>query len=82
MRPAEVLLPEGVEPPPWLDAALNVTRVEPLWFDADLATVDAAANTSALPRREAFGIDRASAAVAACGAALMYLRENQAASSA
>ena len=29
---------------------------------------------------EAFGIDRASAAVPACGAVLMYLRENQAAS--
>jgi DNA mismatch repair protein MutS len=79
IRPAEVLLPEGVDAPPWLDAALNVTRIEPLWFDADLATVTLQEHFR-VASPEAFGIDRASPAVAACGAALMYLRENQAAS--
>jgi DNA mismatch repair protein MutS len=79
IRPAEVLLPEGHDAPPWLDAALNVTRIEPLWFDADLATVTLQEHFR-VASPEAFGIDRASPAVAACGAALMYLRENQAAS--
>jgi DNA mismatch repair protein MutS len=79
IRPAEVLLPEGIDAPPWLDAALNVTRIEPLWFDADLATVTLQEHFR-VASPEAFGIDRASPAVAACGAALMYLRENQAAS--
>ena len=39
IRPAEVLIPDGAAPPPWLDAATHVTSVEPLWFDHDLATV-------------------------------------------
>jgi DNA mismatch repair protein MutS len=79
VQPAEVLLPEGVEPPPWLAPALNVTRVEPLWFDAELATVTVQEHFR-VASPEAFGIDRASPAVAAAGAALLYLRENQAAS--
>jgi len=79
VQPAEVLLPEGVEPPPWLSPALNVTRVEPLWFDADVATVTVQEHFR-VASPEAFGIDRASPAVAAAGAALLYLRENQAAS--
>jgi DNA mismatch repair protein MutS len=79
VQPAEVLLPDGVEPPPWLSPALNVTRVEPLWFDMDLATVTVQEHFR-VASPEAFGIDRASPAVAAAGAALLYLRENQAAS--
>jgi len=79
VRPAEVLLPDGVEPPPWLDPALHVTHTEPLWFDHELATVTVQEHFR-VASPEAFGIDRASPAVAACGAALMYLRENQAAS--
>ncbi len=79
IRPAEVLLPEGAEPPPWLDPAHRTTRVESLWFDAELATVTVQEHFR-IASAEAFGIDRASPAVAACGAVLMYLRENQAAS--
>ncbi len=79
IRPAEVLLPDGFEPPAWFDASVNVTRVEPLWFDAELATVTVQEHFR-VASPEAFGIDRASPAVAACGATLMYLRENQAAS--
>jgi DNA mismatch repair protein MutS len=79
IRPAEVLVPDGAEPPPWLDASMHVTRVEPLWFDADLATVTVQEHFR-VASPEAFGIDRASPAVAACGAVLMYLRENQSAS--
>ncbi|MDP9237407.1 MAG: DNA mismatch repair protein MutS [Chloroflexota bacterium] len=79
IRPAELLLPDDVEAPSWLDQALNVTRVEPLWSDADLATVTLQEHFR-VASPEAFGIDRASPAVAACGAVLMYLRENQAAS--
>ncbi len=73
---AEVLLPDGIEPPPWLGDVLNVTRVEPLWFDVELATVTVQEQFR-VASPEAFGIDAGSAAVAACGATLMYLRENQ-----
>lgn len=79
LRPAEVLLPEGAERPPWLDPAVNLTRCEPLWFDHDLATVTLQEHFR-VASPEAFGIDRASPAVAAIGAVLMYLRENQASS--
>ncbi len=79
IRPSEVLLPEGVEPPPWLDAATPVTRIEPLWFDADLANVTLLEHFR-VASAEAFGIAQGSAAVAAIGATLMYLRETQAAS--
>ena len=79
IRPAEVLIPDGAAAPPWLDAAMHVTSVEPLWFDHDLATVTVQEHFR-VASPEAFGIDRASPAVPACGAVLMYLRENQAAS--
>ncbi|HEX5478254.1 MAG TPA: DNA mismatch repair protein MutS, partial [Dehalococcoidia bacterium] len=79
LRPAEVLLPDGVERPVWLDAATNVTAVEPLWFDAELAEVTLIERMRAASP-ESFGLERGSAAVAACGAILLYLRENQAAS--
>jgi DNA mismatch repair protein MutS len=79
LRPAEVLLPEGVDAPPWLDPSLPVSRVEPLWFDADLARVTLLEHFRAASP-EAYGIADGSPAVAACGAVLMYLRETQAAS--
>jgi len=79
IRPAELLLPDGIEAPTWLDPALSITRVEALWFDADLATVTLQEHFR-VASPEAFGIERGSPAVAACGAVLMYLRENQAAS--
>ena len=77
--PAEVLLPDGVEPPAWLDAGLHVTRVEPLWFDGDLAEVTLIEQMR-VASPEAYGLAKGSPAVAACGAVLLYLRENQAAS--
>jgi DNA mismatch repair protein MutS len=73
---AELLLPDGIEPPPWLGAVSNVTRVEPLWFDVDLATVTVQEQFH-VASPEAYGLETASPAVAACGATLMYLRENQ-----
>jgi DNA mismatch repair protein MutS len=73
---AEVLLPDGVELPPWLGTDSNVTRVEPLWFDVELATVTVQEQFR-VASPEAFGIEAGSPAVAACGATLMYLRENQ-----
>ena len=80
IRPAELLVPEGIELPPWLNAASwHITAIEPLWFDADLSTVTVQEHFR-VASPEAFGIDRLSPAVAACGATLMYLRENQAAS--
>jgi DNA mismatch repair protein MutS len=79
IRPAEVLVPEGAGAPPWLPAGYNITPVEPLWFDHDLAAVTLQEHFR-VASSEAFGVDRASPAVAACGAVLMYLRENQAAS--
>jgi DNA mismatch repair protein MutS len=79
IAPAEVLLPEGIDAPPWLDAAVNVTRVEPLWFDPDLAGVTVREQFR-VASPQAFGIADGSPAVSACGAVLMYVRENQAAS--
>jgi DNA mismatch repair protein MutS len=79
VRPSEVLLPDGVEPPAWLDASLHVTRIEPLWFDAELAHVTLVEHFR-VASPEAFGIERGSPAVAAATATLMYLRETQAAS--
>jgi DNA mismatch repair protein MutS len=79
IRPSEVLLPEGVDAPPWLDVALPVTRAEPLWFDGELAEVTLAEHFR-VASPEAFGLTKASAAVAACGATLMYLRDTQASS--
>ncbi len=76
---AEVLLAEGADAPPWLAAAQRYTRVEPLWFDDDLAHVTLVEHFR-VASPEAFGIARGSPAAAACGAVLMYLRENQAAS--
>src|SRR5437868_1829534 len=81
LRPAEVLAPDGTEPPPWLDSALNVTPVEPLWFDAEIAEVTLLEQLR-VASPEAFGLARRSGAVAACGATLMYLRENQSAAAA
>jgi DNA mismatch repair protein MutS len=79
LRPSEVLLPEGVDAPRWLDPSLPLTRVEPLWFDAELAQVTLVEHFRAASP-ESFGIVAGSPAVAACGAVLMYLRETQAAS--
>ncbi|HYM15455.1 MAG TPA: DNA mismatch repair protein MutS [Dehalococcoidia bacterium] len=73
---SEVLVPDGVPRADWLDASLRVTAVEGLWFDLDLATVTVQEQFRAASV-EAFGIDRGSPAVAAAGATLMYLRENQ-----
>jgi DNA mismatch repair protein MutS len=79
IRAAEVLVPESAGAPPWLDAAAHVTRVEPLWFDAEIATVTLQEHFR-VASPEAFGLEKLSAAIPACGAVLMYLRENQAAS--
>ncbi len=79
IRPSEVLFPESVEAPAWLGAAMHVTRVEPLWFDADLANVTLVEHFR-VASPEAYGIKRDSLAVAAAAATLMYVRETQSAS--
>ncbi len=78
IRPAEVLLPDNTSPPVWLDPSLNVTHIERLWFDSDIAEVTLQEQLR-VASPEAFGLARRSPAVTACGATLMYLRENQAA---
>ncbi|MBI2723775.1 MAG: DNA mismatch repair protein MutS [Chloroflexi bacterium] len=78
IAPAEVLTPSGTESPSWL-ARYRITPTESVWFDHDLATVTMQEHFR-VASPEAFGIDRDSPAVAACGAMLLYLRENQAAS--
>ena len=77
IRPAEVLLPDQSGRPSWLDPACVVTPVEPLWFDAEVAHVTVMEQFR-VASPEAFGLERGSAAVTACGATIMYLRENQA----
>ena len=79
LRPSEVLLPDGVDEPPWLDASLHSTRVEPLWFDGELANVTVMEHFR-VASPDSFGIARGSAAVAAAGAVIMYVRQNQSAS--
>ncbi|MEX2245927.1 MAG: DNA mismatch repair protein MutS [Dehalococcoidia bacterium] len=76
-RPAELLLADGFDPPAWLDPALSLTSVEPLWADAELAHVTLIEHFR-VASPEAFGVPKGSAAVAAVGTVLMYLRENQA----
>ena len=75
---AEVLIPAGIERPPWL-VAPHVTACEALWFEHDLATVTLQEHFR-VATPDAFGIDAASPAVDAAAAVIMYLRENQAAS--
>jgi DNA mismatch repair protein MutS len=79
LRPAEVLVPAGVEKPAWLDASYHVTPCESLWFDRDLATVTVQEHFR-VASPAAFGLDADSAAGDACAATLLYLRENQAGS--
>ena len=78
IRPSELLIPDGIEPPAWLADGVPITRVEPLWFDPELARVTVIEHFR-IAAPEAYGIDGASPAVSAAGATLMYLRENHAA---
>src|SRR3990172_4447006 len=79
IRPAEVLAPSSAGQPGWLGPGYHVTGCEPLWFDHDLATVTVQEHFR-VASPEAFGLDASSAAVDACAATILYLRENQAAS--
>jgi DNA mismatch repair protein MutS len=81
LRPSEVLLPDGLDEPSWLESSMHATRVEPLWFDGELANVTLMEHFRAASP-ESFGITRGSAAAAAASAVIMYVRENQVASAA
>ncbi len=77
LRPAELLLSEGVDPPAGVETP--VTRVEPYWSEPE--------ESDRLLREhfrvaslEAFGLRGLPRAVAAAGAVLRYLQENQRAS--
>ncbi len=74
LRPAELLLPEGLAPPDGLDA-----MVTPQSADAFVVEVAEAALREhfAVASSEAFGLGGQPVAVAAAGALLAYLRENQ-----
>ena len=74
LRPAELLLPEGAPAPEGVEA--TVTPVEPDRFLNEVAEA-ALREQFAVASSEAFGLGDRPAAVAAAGALLYYLRENQ-----
>ena len=74
LRPAELLLPEEVEPPP--EVSSPVTRLPVYWFDPDSADEALRAHFR-VASLEAFGLRGQPQAVAAAGAVLRYLEENQ-----
>ncbi|MGB2694308.1 MAG: DNA mismatch repair protein MutS [Dehalococcoidia bacterium] len=74
LRPAELLLPEPVEPPECFDGTL--TPVEADHFLIEVAEA-ALREHFAVASSEAFGLAGQPQAVAAAGALLQYLRENQ-----
>ncbi len=73
LRPAELLLPEGLDPPV---AGLPLTRVEPACFELDTATALLLEHFG-VASLAAFGLDQMPLAACAAGAVLQYLRENQ-----
>jgi DNA mismatch repair protein MutS len=77
LRPAELLLAEGVEAPAGVETP--VTRLEPYWFDPEEAE-RALRDHFQVASLEAFGLRELPRAVAAAGAVLRYVQENQRAS--
>jgi DNA mismatch repair protein MutS len=74
LRPAELLLAEGSEPPEGADAP--VTAVNPYCFEPETARL-ALLEHFQVASLAAFGCDELPLAVAAAGAVLQYLQENQ-----
>ena len=74
LRPAELLLAEGSEPPEGTDAP--VTAVNPYCFEPETARL-ALLEHFQVASLAAFGCDELPLAVAAAGAVLQYLQENQ-----
>ena len=74
LRPAELLLPEGVQAPEGIEAV--VTPVEADGFLVEVAEA-ALREQFGVASSEAFGLAEQPGAVAAAGALLEYLRENQ-----
>jgi DNA mismatch repair protein MutS len=74
LRPAELILPEGQEPPEGLQAA--VSHLEAHRFDPEAASELLLAHFGAVSL-DAFGCADLPLAVAAAGAILAYLQENQ-----
>ncbi len=73
LRPAELLLPEGLDPPA---AGLPLTRVDAASFELETATA-CLLDHFGVASLAAFGCDRLPLATSAAGAVLQYLRENQ-----
>ncbi len=74
LRPAELLLPEGVAPPDGAETAVTALPTDS--FLTEVAE-SALREHFAVASSEAFGLAEQSLAVAAAGALLQYLRENQ-----
>jgi DNA mismatch repair protein MutS len=77
LRPAELLLAEGIEAPAGLETP--VTRLDPYWFDPEEADRLLREHFQ-VASLEAFGLRDQPRAVAAAGAVLRYVQENQRAS--
>jgi DNA mismatch repair protein MutS len=74
LRAAELLVPEGVAPPDGVDAVLTPAPND--WWFGEVAEA-ALREHFAVASSEAFGLAGQPGAVAAAGALLQYLRENQ-----
>ena len=74
LRPAEMLLPQGMTPPDGLRAA--VSYLEPYCFDVEAARA-ALQEHLRVASLAAFGCDAMPLAVSAAGAVLQYLKDNQ-----
>jgi DNA mismatch repair protein MutS len=77
LRPAELLLAEGIDAPAGVEAP--VTRLDPYWFDPEEADRLLREHFQ-VASLEAFGLRETLRAVAAAGAVLRYVQENQRAS--
>ncbi len=76
LRPAEALLPEGIESPPPLPEGCGVTHQADWHFDRDTA-VQLLREQFGTHGLEGFGIDPSQPSVAAAGALLHYVRQTQ-----
>jgi DNA mismatch repair protein MutS len=74
LRPAELLLPESFEPPPGVES--TVTPLDADWLLPEVAE-SALRSHFAIASSEAFGLGGQPLAIAAAGALLAYLLENQ-----
>ncbi len=76
LRPAEAILPDGLEQPPPLPDGCGATRQPDWYFDPDTA-VQLLCEQFGTQSLEGFGVDSKRPSIAAAGALLHYVRQTQ-----